>query len=247
MTYIPTTVVGVDPYRVTPRAIHFMGPTLQAGPNATDTAVAGAAVLITDSPANALAASQRFGFTAAAGLNSSALCRQSNGFLVILGDAAPLGGFRMTWRFGIDTGGTFGSSAFAGLYSSIAAQPYSGPADPSSIVNMICMAYDDTDANWQIMHNDASGTANKIDLTSDFVVNATSLYELVLESEPSSGIVTYDVKDLSLDRRKTGSISTELPAGTVPLTPALQICSRATGVAQRICHISRIIEAGPGA
>ena len=80
------------------------------------------------------------------------------------GNAANMGGFFAVFRFSQNLN-TLGHMAFVGLANSIAALT----ANPSSLTNMIGLGFDSGDAvasGWQLMRNDASGTATKVALAS---------------------------------------------------------------------------------
>lgn len=69
------------------------------------------------------------------------------------------GGFHIMARFGCLTLPA-GYRQFVGLYGTAGVI---GNVDPSSLVNMCGLAKDTADTNLQFMHNDAAGTATKID------------------------------------------------------------------------------------
>jgi len=252
MSYTPQTIVGTqDPYGIQyrVRAIWGVDPATSTGRLATGMTSSGAAaaILITDSPANTLQACR--GFTCGATdatLNNNGNLRAGE-FCCIQGSASPMGGFRLTWRFGIDAGGTLGSQARVGLWNATGSSP-SATANPSADLNVVWLAYDTTDTNWQIMHNDGAGSCTRVDLTSDFAINNTSLLEFVLESAPSASTFQWTIRDLSLGRSRTGEISgSNVPANTTPFCPAMHISNRNCGVKQNIRHIICVLEIGPGA
>lgn len=137
-----------------------------------------------------------------------------------LGNDAKIGGFHYVCRWGPATGvSTSTNRAFVGMRGSTSA-----PTDvqPSSLTNIVGMAWDAADSNIQIMHNDGSGTATKVDLGGSFPVPTTDrahVYEIVLFSAPNSGVVSYQVTDLVTDATTSGTISTDLPSGSTLLTP----------------------------
>lgn len=134
-----------------------------------------------------------------------------------LGGTSAYGGFHLVARFGPSTGVTTGTRRlFAGMSSSTAA-----PTDvnPSSLTNIIGVGYDAADTNMQIMHNDGTGTATKIDLGASFPrpsADRTKMYELVLFSPPNGGSeVDYQVTDLGTGAVASGTItSADVPAVT---------------------------------
>jgi hypothetical protein len=137
------------------------------------------------------------------------------------GQSAKLGGFHNIWRWGPDTGVANASHrAFVGMRASTAA-----PTDvnPSTLTNMIGLGYDAADTNMQLMHNDGSGTATKIDLGASFPKPSTDkahVYEVALFSPPgTTQLVGYEITDLVTDAVATGVITTDLPTTTTFLTP----------------------------
>ncbi len=137
-----------------------------------------------------------------------------------LGGATAFGGFHLVARFGPSTGVTTGTRRmFVGLSSSVAA-----PTDvnPSTLLNMIGVGYDAADTNMQLMHNDGTGAAVKIDLGASFPrpsADRTKMYELALFSAPNAGtVVSYLVTDLGTGATAAGTItSADVPAATTLL------------------------------
>ncbi|MGL5715545.1 MAG: hypothetical protein ACRCX2_21170, partial [Paraclostridium sp.] len=144
--------------------------------------------------------------TAVAGFRESA-----NSFW--LGNKAGDGGFSFSCTFGQATGvATTTHRLFVGMSTSTAA-----PTDvnPSNLTNMFGVAYDNTDANMQIMRNDGTGVATKIDLGSNFLVpttDRTNMYRLDLYAAPNSTTVYYKVTNLVTGNTTTGNFSTDIPA-----------------------------------
>jgi hypothetical protein len=144
--------------------------------------------------------------TAVAGFRESA-----NSFW--LGNTAGDGGFSFSCTFGQATGVTTTTHRlFIGMSTSTSA-----PTDvnPSTLINMFGVAYDDTDVNLQIMRNDGVGTATKIDLGSNFVVptvDRANMYRLDLYAAPNSTTIYYKVTNLVSGNIATGDFSTDIPA-----------------------------------
>jgi hypothetical protein len=130
------------------------------------------------------------------------------------GNAAKRGGFFFRMRWGPATGATtLTTRAFVGL------GPLGAPTDvePSSRLNIIGMGWDAADANIQMMHNDGTGAATKIDLGASFpvsVADRTDIYEIVMFCPPNGSSVFWQVTDLNTDATATGEITTDLPAAT---------------------------------
>jgi hypothetical protein len=130
------------------------------------------------------------------------------------------GGFHFVNRWGPATGvATATSRAFVGMMASLT------PTDtePSTRVNMVGMGWDAADTNIQMMHNDGSGVATKIDLGAAFPVptaDRTAYYELALFSPPGTvQEVHYEVIDLVSGATATGTITTNIPSTTQLIGP----------------------------
>ena len=131
------------------------------------------------------------------------------------------GGFLSVLRWGPATGvATTTHRAFAGMRGSTAAPT---DVEPSSLTNIVGMGWDAADANVQMMHNDGSGTATKIDLGAAFAVptvDRASAYEIALFAAPGTPqLLGYRVTDLVSGAEASGTITTDLPAVTQALTP----------------------------
>lgn len=131
------------------------------------------------------------------------------------------GGFLFTGEFNIsDTAFASGTHNFWGLASSTSDLVIGGVANsqPSSLINIIAFANDSGDANLQIMHNNASGTATKIDLGSSFPSNRTAgaaittIYSCYLYNAPNSSEVNYRIINKETGAIAQGTIYDNLPA-----------------------------------
>lgn len=137
-----------------------------------------------------------------------------------LGNAVNLGGFLYNCRWGNATGGaTTTSRAFVGLANSTAA-----PTDvqPSSLVNIVGMGWDAADANIQIMTNDGTGTATKIDLGASFSVPTTDrsgLYDLQLLALPNTASIFWKVNNVLTGAAASGLVTTNIPAAATAMGP----------------------------
>jgi hypothetical protein len=133
------------------------------------------------------------------------------------------GGFFMTCRWGPSTGAAL--STHRGFCGMRTGNP--SDANPSTLANIIGMAWDSGDTNIQFMHNDGSGTATKIDLGSAFPrpsVVRQDVYELTLFSPPgTTQVVSYRVRDLLSGAEATGTVTTDLPSTATGLVPAVHM------------------------
>ncbi len=76
------------------------------------------------------------------------------------------------------------------------------------------MGWDAGDTNIQMMHNDGTGTATKIDLGSNFPrpsADRSNLYDLELYSAPGGNTVEYKITNVLTGAETAGTISTDLP------------------------------------
>jgi hypothetical protein len=136
------------------------------------------------------------------------------------------GGFLYSGEFNIsDTATAVGTHNFWGLASSTSDLVIGGVSNdqPSALLNIIAFANDSGDANLQIMHNDASGTATKTDLGASFPSNRTAgaaittIYSCYLYNAPNSSSVIYRIVNKETGVVAQGTLSTNLPASTVGL------------------------------
>jgi hypothetical protein len=136
------------------------------------------------------------------------------------------GGFLYTGEFNIsDTATATGTHNFWGVASSTADLAIGGSNNdqPSALTNIIAFANDSGDANLQIMHNDASGTATKTDLGASFPSNRTAgaaittIYSCYLYNAPGSTDVIYRIVNKETGAVAQGTLNTNLPASTVGL------------------------------
>lgn len=133
------------------------------------------------------------------------------------GNGAGLGGFKAVFRFGISS--TVATQRIAvGLWGATGATSTS--AEPSAIVSGVWVGNDAADTNLQLMYNDASGTASKVNLGSDFVKNQQNgMYELTLFCKPNDSKISYRVKRLDAAGEASGEVSTDIPTTTTFLAP----------------------------
>ena len=131
------------------------------------------------------------------------------------------GGFRYVCDFNIsDTSFSSSTQQFYGLGAYNADLNYGGASTllVSSLTNIIGIGNDSGDANLQVIYNDGSGTASKIDLGSNFPANRTSgsslttIYSVQLYNEPGSSNVLYEVINQENGSVANGTLTTNLPS-----------------------------------
>lgn len=161
---------------------------------------------------------RRIGFISSTTAGTSCGTRHSLQQWAVSTDPA-LGGWTFCSRFAIsDAAAVAGGRMFVGLVATTASLPN---ANPSTQHNLIGLGCDSGDTVMSIIHNDASGTATKIALSSSFPANTRNkdLFELVLFCNPDLA-VTYKVTNLTTGIVTQGNLATDLP---IPLqTLAIQ-------------------------
>lgn len=159
------------------------------------------------------------------------------------GNAAGRGGFTMICRWGPATGvATSTNRCFVGMISSASA-----PTDvnPSSLVNMFGFGWDAADTNIQFFHNDASGTATKIDLGASFprpTSDRTEAYEAALFCAPNGSEIFYQLTNLATGDVASGSVTTDIPSNTTLLAPKGYMSAGGTSSVIGISLMSMYVE-----
>jgi len=132
------------------------------------------------------------------------------------GNAAGLGGFFYSATFAVNST-TANQRTFVGLANTTGA--ISASSAPSSLTNIVGVGWDSADTTLQLMYNDGSGTATKVNLGANFPANNTAaVYEITLFAPANGSNITYRVKRLDTDVVSNGTISTDLPSNTTFLT-----------------------------
>lgn len=185
---------------------------------------------------NLLNSMRRSTVTSAATANSAAELR-SAAPLVWRGNAPGLGGFFYASRFSTSST-TANQRLFSGLTATTGATATT--VAPSAILNMIGVGWDSADANLQIMSNDATGLATKVDLGANFPANNTSaVYELILFAAANGNSVGYRVQRLDTNQFTSGTITTDLPVSTSLLTHHQYMNNGGTGAAV-VLNVNRV-------
>lgn len=151
----------------------------------------------------------RLQYVSAATAGSTSALRFSQA-LALRGVAAREGGFKFVTKAGMEVNAS-GSRGFYGLTDSLAVLPN---AQPSALLNIIAAGWDTTDTTMQIMSNDGTGTATKVNLGANFPVNtsATDLYLVSFTCVANCSSVDYYVERLNTGDTASGNISTDLPS-----------------------------------
>jgi hypothetical protein len=110
-------------------------------------------------------------------------------------------------------------------------------SDVSALSNLVGIGYDSADNNLQLMHNDAGGTATKIDLGALFARGATAnteIYRIDLSCDPS-GDISYTVKRLHAPAATvSGVIAANIPLVGTSLAPAVMYQTGGTTAAAEV-------------
>jgi len=134
-----------------------------------------------------------------------------------LGTNSEDGGFEVVFYVGASSGFEVATARFFAGYWANSTAPTD--VEPSSLVNFVGLAADSADTNMQIMHNDGSGTATKIDLGSSFPkpsTNSEHIYKVEIVA-PGGLTVNYTVTELLSGAVAQGVINTDLPSATTGL------------------------------
>jgi hypothetical protein len=154
------------------------------------------------------------------------------------GNAANLGGFFAFFRF-FQSANVAATQAFVGLAASTGALA----GQPSALTDMIGLGYDTGDSNggvWQLMMNDASGTATRIAVTGATRDTSTVL-DLTLYCPSNSTGITVRVYNQSTQTVLLDNVTytTDLPTATTFLAPHAQARNGATTSAVQL-ELNRI-------
>jgi len=135
-----------------------------------------------------------------------------------LGQIGGVGGLYVRMLVRNATGGAATTTrGFFGLRASLASPL---DVDPSSLTNIVGLGWDSGDSNLSIIHNDASGTAQKVSLGSNFprpTLDLSQAWDFTILSN-GQGTVYWAVISLANGAKARGSITTDIPAGNTLLT-----------------------------
>lgn len=154
-----------------------------------------------------------------------------------LGNAAGLGGFRVEFDYGVVT-----TQTTMRIVCGLGAAALTCTGDPSALTNFVAMACDAGDTNMQIMHNDGSGTATKVDLGSSFPKTANVVYRAVFEAAANGSTVDYEVTRLDSAATASGTLSSNLPSSTTFMLPAYSFGNGSTAAAAAGCFFRFLSE-----
>ncbi len=170
---------------------------------------------------------RRIGLTSAATAGAGVQRRVNSGF-----SCSTKSGFYFCADTISEDAATVATAAdLVGLGASFAS-PF-GNVEPSTAVACVLLAYDSTDTNMQIMHNDNTGTCTKIDLGANFPArtNETDLYRLELYCATNGTQINYRVTRLNTGHQVSGTLTTNIPTSASPLTLGFWRGNRTTALA----------------
>lgn len=132
---------------------------------------------------------------------------------------------------GANYGGFYASFIFAFSSMTATGRGFTGMGDfsatPSATttlantLNIIGIGQEAGASNMSLYHNDGSGTATQVDLGASFPGSSGIAYKLELFAAPGASSVTYRVIRLSNGTTTTGTLSSNLPAGSTMIGPCL--------------------------
>lgn len=135
-------------------------------------------------------------------------------------------GFKFAMSFTFSSANTNTKGFYGFNLTSSTASPN---VEPSTFLNMLGIGFDTTDINLQLMHNDGTGTATKVDLGSGWVktISDNYSYKLEMTSTPNSYVVNWNLKRYSMqtingvsvldifEQETSGFIDTNLPTNSL--------------------------------
>ena len=156
------------------------------------------------------------------------------------GANAGQGGYHYSTRWGPATGvSTSTTRAFVGLIQSYTPTD----VDPSTLINMFGMGWDDTDTNVQFMHNGGSGTATKIDTgIARPTTDRTTLYDFEMYCAPNGSEVFFRLTEINTGTVFASSATTNLGANTTAVSPHGYISVGGTSSVIGFAHCALHIE-----
>lgn len=132
------------------------------------------------------------------------------------GNAARLGGFLFTSRFG--AGSWHSDGRWAMGVSSSTSLPGT-TTEPSTIANSFLIGQDSTDTNIQVMSHDNGAGSTKADLGGSFPRPTASVdfYEVTLACQPNASTMQYSITNLATGVSVSSSVSATLPSSSTLL------------------------------
>lgn len=211
-----TPYVGSSPFDFVDKEIAYA----TANPSGTTIQVMGCTVTLNGGTA-----------TAAAVANTNKITKKARmRYLVNTAATSAVAGLRTStnlfrergWRLKIVGGPATGqATATSRFFMGVRPSANATDTEPSALLNTIGIGWDSADTNAQIIYNDGSGSASKLDLGGSFPVPTTDdsvLYELELYAKPSDTSVYYRVREIVTGATAEGLLTTSIPNSTTVLS-----------------------------
>lgn len=184
---------------------------------------------------------QRRGYVSAATAGAAAGGRSQ---AILLRD---LDGFRVSFAFAVtDAAPVAGARMFVGVRAATTAAT---DVQIDSVINAIGIGHEAGDAGFSVFHNDASGVATKVPLDPAKFPTAnlsTDIIRVEITTLKASGTVRVTVTNVTLGQTETVTLSTDLPALSVGLTPTVWRSNGATALATGVDVFRILFDLGGG-
>jgi hypothetical protein len=146
--------------------------------------------------------------------------------LLLRGASASIGGFSLILRIAPRIA-PFGSRGFFGVNGGTTTLCV---AEPSANLNCCGYAWDSTDANWQLLHNDAAGVGTKTDTLAPHTEE--TVYDIAITADGVDGfsMSLYSVTAAAKTLLHSAVVNTDIPAGSVPMGVNCTLGNAALGI-----------------
>jgi len=207
--------------------------------NNTVTGTATARAVVTT---NLLTSTLRLGYVSAATAGASAGWRHGSQNYW-RGNGAYKGGFMFSVRFGMSSAATVaGQRSFIGMYAGTGAFPNSNPGSTTGTA-FVGFGSNSADTDWSVMHTSGGAVTT---VSPGVSISAKSLSADLLEfglyCRPNDTVVYWFMRDIDAEVYASGSITTNMPAANVLLSPIVQTNNGTTAAACAIDILSVYIE-----
>ena len=205
----------------------------------------GTATLRTVATTNFATSLRRIAYVSTGTAGSSAGMRYAAG-MWWRGNATGLGGFHSITRF---TMGAIVANMRAFIGMSVTTGALAN-VDPSTLFNLVGLALDAGDANWQFIYNDVSGAATKVSLGNSWprpTAISYQVYEFRLFIPPNGGTFYWSLENLDPANRAviegdSTLVPANIPSVTTLLCPQVWVNNATTASAVAVDVISQYIE-----
>jgi hypothetical protein len=157
------------------------------------------------------------------------------------GNAAGLGGFFFTTRFGFSTLQS-GNRAFIGMVD-VTTAPTNVDPTTNTTPGKVGVAINANSGNLKFVNTVTGSAPTVTDLGANCPVNTTNLYELIIYSAPNGSSIGYRVKNESSGTVcSDSSVSSNIPAAGTFLAPQFWMTNNATAAAVAIDNAGWYLE-----